>query len=115
MDRNKWYLLSAPLKGTYAGDMYVPKANGQQDTEAFQPISFNSTTYSRTAYPIYQRSWDHCQDGGKVYTETSDPRATQYSANLKFNGAVTSTFAQWTHTYNDMAVNYTALQGWYSG
>lgn len=111
MDRNKWYLLSAPLKGTYAGDMYVPKANGQQDTEAFQPISFNSTTYSRTAYPIYQRSWDHSQDGGKVYTETSDPRATQYSANLKFNGAVTSTFAQWTHTYNDMAVNYTALQG----
>lgn len=111
MDRNKWNLLSAPLKGTYAGDMYVPKANGQQDTEAFQPISFNSTTYSRTAYPIYQRSWDHSQDGGKVYTETSDPRATQYSANLKFNGAVTSTFAQWTHTYNDMAVNYTALQG----
>lgn len=111
MNRNKWYLLSAPLKGTYAGDMYVPKANGQQDTEAFQPISFNSTTYSRTAYPIYQRSWDHSQDGGKVYTETSDPRATQYSANLKFNGAVTSTFAQWTHTYNDMAVNYTALQG----
>lgn len=111
MDRNKWYLLSAPLKGTYAGDMYVPKANGQQDTEAFQPISFNSTTYSRTAYPIYQRSWDHSQDGGKVYTETSDSRATQYSANLKFNGAVTSTFAQWTHTYNDMAVNYTALQG----
>ena len=111
MDRNKWYLLSAPLKGTYAGDMYVPKANGQQDTEAFQPISFNSTTYSRTAYPIYQRSWDHSQDGGKVYTETTDPRATQYSANLKFNGAVTSTFAQWTHTYNDMEVKYSDLQG----
>ncbi len=111
MDRNKWYLMSSPLKGTYAGDMYVPKANGQQDTEAFQPISFNTTTYSRTAYPVYQRSWDHSKDGGKVYTETTDPRATQYSANLKFNGAVTSTFAQWTHTYNDMAVNYTALQG----
>ena len=111
MDRNKWYLLSAPLKGTYAGDMYVPKANGLQDTEAFQPISFNTTTYSRTAYPIYQRSWDHSQDGGKVYTETSDPRATQYTANMQFNGAVTSTFAQWTHTYNDMEVKYSDLQG----
>lgn len=111
LDRNKWYLLSAPLKGTYAGDMYVPKANGLQDTEAFQPISFNTTAYSRADYPVYQRSWDHSQDGGKVYTETTDPRATEYTANLKFSGAVSSTFAQWTHTYNDMAVKYTDLQG----
>lgn len=111
LDRNKWYLLSAPLKGTYAGDMYVPKANGLQDTEAFQPISFDTTAYSRADYPVYQRSWDHSQDGGKVYTETTDPRATEYTANLKFSGAVSSTFAQWTHTYNDMAVKYTDLQG----
>ncbi len=111
LDRNKWYLLSAPLKGTYAGDMYVPKANGLQDTEAFQPISFNTIAYSRADYPVYQRSWDHSQDGGKVYTETTDPRATEYTANLKFSGAVSSTFAQWTHTYNDMAVKYTDLQG----
>ena len=88
LDRNKWYLLSAPLKGTYAGDMYVPKANGLQDTEAFQPISFDTTAYSRADYPVYQRSWDHSQDGGKVYTETTDPRATEYTANLKFSGAV---------------------------
>lgn len=124
MDRNKWYLLSAPLKGTYAGDMYLPATAitdyslatpatviGKQVTEAFQPINFNETTYSRTDYPVYQRSWDHSEHGGKVYTETTDPRATDYTANLKYSGAVTSTFAQWTHTYNDMAVKYNELQG----
>ena len=124
MDRNKWYLLSAPLKGTYAGDMYLPATaitdyslatpatvTGKQVTEAFQPINFNETTYSRTDYPVYQRSWDHSEHGGKVYTETTDPRATDYTANLKYSGAVTSTFAQWTHTYNDMAVKYNELQG----
>ncbi|MBQ8657083.1 MAG: hypothetical protein IJ527_08560 [Prevotella sp.] len=124
MERNKWYLLSAPLKGTYAGDMFLPATaitdyslptpstvTGRQVTEAFQPISFNTTTYSRTNYPVYQRSWDHSEDGGKIYTETTDPRATQYSANLKFGDAVSTVFAQWTHTYNDMAVKYTDLQG----
>lgn len=124
LDRNKWYLLSAPLKGTYAGDMYLPATAitdyslatpatviGKQVTEAFQPINFNETTYSRTDYPVYQRSWDHSEHGGKVYTETTDPRATDYTANLKYSGAVTSTFAQWTHTYNDMAVKYNELQG----
>lgn len=124
LDRNKWYMLSAPLKGTYAGDAYVPASAitdyslatpatviGKQVTEAFQPISFNTTTYSRTNYPIYQRSWDHSENGGKVYTETTDPRATQYTANLKFSGAVSSTFAQWSHVYNDMEVKYDDLQG----
>ncbi len=124
LDRNRWYMLSAPLKGTYAGDMYLPATaitdyslgtsatvTGKQVTEAFQPISFNTTTYSRTNYPVYQRSWDHNADGARAYTETTDPRATQYSGGLLFDGEVTSTFAQWTHVYNDVQVQYDALQG----
>jgi hypothetical protein len=45
MDANKWYLVSVPLKNTYAGDMYVPvtmtdvsdgsTVSGRQVTEAF--------------------------------------------------------------------------------
>jgi len=128
VDRNKWYLMSAPLKGTYAGDMFVPATavtdyslatpatvTGRQVTEAFQPITFPddvaTSIYSRSNYPVYQRSWDHSEQGGKVYTETTDPRATDYTANLKYNGAVTSTFAQWTHVFNDMSVKYNDLQG----
>ncbi len=133
---NKWSLVSTPLKKTFAGDMYVPtKMNdlsmktpaekpGRQMTEAFQPISFSTTpveaqptgenahssapAYSRTKYPIYQRSWN--TDGSKVYTKTNDARANDYSANLgytTFNG----NFVEWSHTYNDVQVPYTSLSG----
>ena len=131
---NKWYLVSSPLKDTYAGDMYVPvtmtdvsletpaEVKGRQATEAFQPISFNTAAvsadadhivtsqpaYSRTKYPIYQRSWN--TDGARVYTKTNDARATDYSANLVYSG-VTSVATEWSHTYNDVQVPYTRLTG----
>ena len=117
---NKWYLMSAPLKGTFAGDMYVPTAitdysldtpaevKGRQVTEAFQPINFDkSKGYSRTLYPIYQRSWGQT---AKVYTKTDDIRATDYSAKLKF-GSVSSNLVEWGHTYNDVQVPYTGYSG----
>ena len=104
---NRWYLMSTPLQYTYAGDMYVPKDNGQQTTEAFQPITFNTTTYSRTAYPIYQRSWGK---ESKVYTSTNDAFRSPYSASLGYttwSGEVT----EWGHTFNDVSVNYTEMTG----
>ena len=118
---NKWYLMSAPLKGTFAGDMYVPatamtdysldtpaEVKGRQVTEAFQPINFDkSKGYSRTLYPIYQRSWGQT---AKVYTKTDDIRATDYSAKLKF-GSVSSNLVEWGHTYNDVQVPYTGYSG----
>ena len=133
VNANKWYLVSSPLKDTYAGDMYVPtkmknvatneeNVPGQQLTEAFQPINFNTAAvssndehtitsqpaYSRTKYPIYQRSWN--TDGSKVYTKTNDARATNYSANLVYP-SVTTVDMEWSHTYNDVQVPYTTLNG----
>ena len=113
MDANKWYLVSVPLKNTYAGDMYVPvtmkdvsdgsTVSGRQVSEAFQPITFNTPTYSRTRYPIYQRSWgiDDC----KVYVKQNDIRANSFSTKLNY-GAVTTNLAEWGHTYNDVQVPY---------
>lgn len=122
---NKWYLMSSPLRGTYAGDMYVPTTNteatnGRQLTEAFQPISFSDTpslwegtgvgsgSYSRTKYPIYQRSWG--LDQAKVYTKVNDIRATDYSAKLNF-GTLSTNIVEWSHTYNDVQVPYSTLGG----
>lgn len=113
MDANKWYLLASPLQCTYAGDMYVPTSmtnvadnspvKGRQVTEAFQPITFNTTNYSRTRYPIYQRSWG--MNNGNVYTKLNDIRANSYSANLKYN-AVTTNLTEWGHAFNDVQVPY---------
>ncbi len=125
LEANKWYLMSSPLKGTYAGDMYVPTTstdatNGRQLTEAFQPISFSDTpslwegtgvgsgSYSRTKYPVYQRSWG--LDQTKVYTKVDDIRATNYSAKLNF-GSLSTNIVEWSHAYNDVQVPYTELGG----
>ena len=137
LEPNKWYLMSAPLKATYAGDMYVPvtmndlsmatpaNKTGRQMTEAFQPITFSTTAkaatatttsqpaYSRTKYPFYQHSWDHGTgtNGSIVYTETTDPRQQYYDADLRYADALTSTFAQWSHVFNDVQVAYSQMQG----
>ena len=119
---NMWYLMSTPLKGTYAGDMYVPataktdysqagtpSVTGRQVTEAFQPITFNqSKGYSRTQYPVYQRSWG--LPGSKVYTKAGDVRATDYSAYIKYPG-VSANQIEWSHTYNDVQVPYSSFSG----
>ena len=119
LDANKWYLVSAPMKNTYAGDMYVPATAmtdyslatpatvvGRQVTEAFQPITFSTPTYSRTRYPIYQRSWG--MNNGTVHVKQNDIRANSYSANLSY-GTVTTNIAEWGHTYNDVQVSYNTL------
>lgn len=108
---NKWYLMASPLKETYAGDMYVPQANGQQKTEAFTSITFGDGTgaYSRAKYPVYQRSWGK-EHASKVYTQTADTYRSAYSANLGYD-TWSSTVAEWGHTFNDVDVNYTALTG----
>ena len=114
MNANKWYLLASPLQCTYAGDMYVPTSmtnvadgntvKGRQVTEAFRPINFDqSKGYSRTKYPIYQRSWGI--NNGNVYTKQNDIRANNYSANLNYS-AVTTDFVEWGHTFNDVQVPY---------
>ena len=134
LEANKWSLVSTPLKSTYAGDMYVPakmtdvslatpaEVKGRQVTEAFQPMNFSTTAieadrtnkvssqpaYSRTKYPIYQRSW--ATDGSLVWTKTDDMRRNNYSANLPY-ASVSSVDVEWSHTYNDVQVPYHTLTG----
>ena len=134
LEANKWSLVSTPLKSTYAGDMYVPakmtdvslatpaEVKGRQATEAFQPIRFSTApveanrtdkvssqpAYSRTKYPIYQRSW--ATDGSLVWTKTDDMRRNNYSANLPYS-SVSSVDVEWSHTYNDVRVPYHTLTG----
>ena len=66
--------MSSPLQQTYAGDLYVPKNNGQEQSEAFKPMTYDENVNDRSAYPVYQRSWD-----GNAQ-EVMD-NVTNYSAN----------------------------------
>jgi len=119
LEPNKWYLMSSPLKVTYAGDIYAPYSNGRQETEAFQPISFSAYDavsnptgeYSRTMYPFYQHSWGK---DATVNVQSTDIR-DDYKANLNLAGVTLSggnmQHIEWGHTYNDVTVPYNSLEG----
>lgn len=106
---NTWSIMSSPLQQTYAGDLYVPKNNGQEQSEAFQPITYQEGVNDRNAYPVYQRSWD-----GNAQ-EVMD-NVTNYSANHDGTVDVTTdnelsiNSGYWSHVYNKVDEQYTKGQ-----
>lgn len=102
---NKWYTMASPLQYIYAGDMYVPASNGRQETKAFTDITFDTNTYSRSKYPIYQRAW--MKSGVEEITPKSDYPASHYPSvaapeNFDMN------LGYWSHVYNKVDESYAA-------
>lgn len=106
---NTWSIMSSPLQQTYAGDLYVPKNNGQEQSEAFQPMTYDENVNDRSAYPVYQRSWDG--DAQEVMDNV-----TNYSANHDGTVDVTTdnelsiNSVYWSHVYNKVNEQYTKGQ-----
>ena len=112
---DKWNLFATPLHGVCAGDFYLPKATGIQNTEAFEPITFNTDLYGRDAYTVFQRNWLNgvnrvIRSGTEWYEATvdyddreadNDPDAT----------AIPTVLQEWSHAYNDMTVPYLPGRG----
>ena len=95
---NTWSVMSSPLKQTYAGDLYVPKDNGQELSEAFKPMTFNEAVNDRNAYPIFQRSWDG--DVEEVSTTTTYKANHDGTVVESTENELTLKSAYWTHVYN---------------
>ena len=93
-----WSVMSSPLKQTYAGDLYVPKDNGQEHSEAFKPMTFNEAVNDRNAYPIFQRSWDG--DVEEVSTTTTYKANHDGTIVESQENELTLKSAYWTHVYN---------------
>lgn len=106
---NTWSIMSSPLQQTYAGDLYVPKNNGQEQSEAFLPMTYDENVNDRSAYPVYQRSWDG--DAQEVMDNV-----TNYSANHDGTVDVTTdnelsiNSVYWSHVYNKANEQYTKGQ-----
>lgn len=105
----KWSMVASPLKDVYAGDMYAPAGKGRQETEAFVDIRFDADNgYSRTDYPVYQRSWDKAES--MVIVADDDPYREDYDAAIDWKewnddeAGVIQT--QWSHAYNQVDVKY---------
>lgn len=103
---NKWYTMASPLQYIYAGDMYVPAKDGRQETKAFEDITFDTNTYSRSKYPVYQRAW--MKSGVEEIITPTD----KYSASHYPTGAVTGNvdmnLGYWSHVYNKVDESYAA-------
>lgn len=112
VEKNKWNILSSPLKSTYSGNFYAPKTDGRQETKAFEPITFSTTYNSRTVAPVYQRNWD---SNGKEVAEVVDGITRYYNA-YDYDGSfridtitdrsmnVESLY--WSHVYNKVGEKY---------
>lgn len=99
-----WSVMSSPLKQTYAGDLYVPKDNGQELSEAFKPMTFNEAVNDRNAYPIFQRSWDG--DVEEVSTTTTYKANHDGQIEETTGNEITLNSAYWTHVYNKVDEAY---------
>lgn len=106
---NTWSIMSSPLQQTYAGDLYVQKDDGQEKSEAFQPITYKEGVNDRSAYPVYQRSWDgdakEFVDNTKFYQAHEDGTVTETIDNDFF-----LTSGYWSHVYNKVDEQYTKGQ-----
>lgn len=105
---NTWSIMSSPLQQTYAGDLYVPKNNGQEQSEAFQPMTYDENVNDRSAYPVYQRSWDG--DAKEIVDNTKFYQAHEDGTVEETTNDFFLTSGYWSHVYNKVDEQYTKGQ-----
>ena len=105
---NTWSIMSSPLQQTYAGDLYVPKDNGQEQSEAFLPITYKEGVNDRSAYPVYQRSWDG--DAKEIVDNTKFYQAHEDGTVEETTNDFFLTSGYWSHVYNKVDEQYTKGQ-----
>jgi len=91
LDPARWYTLSSPLQGVYAGDFYLPSDNARQETPLFADIRYDEAKNHRFKPAVYQRGWNKGQ--ALVYELGDGVRDVALKAD-------------WSHVYNDVMENY---------
>lgn len=105
---NTWSIMSSPLQQTYAGDLYVQKDDGQEKSEAFKPMTYDENVNDRSAYPVYQRSWDG--DAKEIVDNTKFYQAHEDGTVEETTNDFFLTSGYWSHVYNKVNELYTKGQ-----
>lgn len=105
---NTWSIMSSPLQQTYAGDLYVQKDDGQEKSEAFKPMTYQEGVNDRSAYPVYQRSWDG--DAKEIVDNTKFYQAHEDGTVEETTNDFFLTSGYWSHVYNKVDEQYTKGQ-----
>lgn len=115
VESNKWNLVSTPMKNIYAGDFFVPKTTGREESKtAFSAMNFDETSDNRVAAPVYQRNWDsnatQVVDGVTNY-KAHDYNGTNISIDTISDASMNVESLYWSHVYNKLDQNYSEGKG----
>ena len=99
----RYYMLSTPLKATYAGDFFVPAGmNGSQGNDLFVKLDEETSPENRFSPRVYQRLWmqsapvvDKVESGNIGDGNVTDPTTT-----------ITYDETRWTPPFNGLTQNY---------
>ncbi len=115
VESNKWNIVSTPMKNIYAGDFFVPKTTGREESNtAFSAMNFDKTSDNRVAAPVYQRNWDSNEtqivDGGTQY-KVHDFDGNNISIESISDASMNVESLYWSHVYNKLNENYSEGKG----
>lgn len=115
VESNKWNLVSTPMKNIYAGDFFVPKTTGREESKtAFSAMNFDGTSDNRVAAPVYQRNWDsnatQVVDGVTNY-KAHDYNGTNIRIDTISDASMNVESLYWSHVYNKLDQNYSEGKG----
>lgn len=115
VESNKWNLVSTPMKNIYAGDFFVPKTTGREESKtAFSAMNFDGTSDNRVAAPVYQRNWDSNEtqivDGGIQY-KVHDFDGNNISIESISDASMNVESLYWSHVYNKLDEDYSEGKG----
>lgn len=100
LQAGRYYMLSAPLKATFTGDMFIPAAmNGAQNNAAFTTLNQATSPENRFSPRVYQRLWSHDAPGQKI------------SGGVLIPITVTPDKTNWTPPFNALNQAYTLGMG----
>ena len=96
---NRYYLLSAPLKHTYTGDMFIPAE--PKELPYFEEVTVDNTPQNRFNPRIYQRLWATTAKG-----RLRDGSETDLGIDKDFNDGIAVEETRWSKNFNHLVHKY---------
>ena len=94
LEPNRYYMLGAPLKDMYTGDMFIPE-NGTPMPPYFKELDNDNMPENRFSPRIYQRLW----------ARTAPGRRHEGSQNIEISET------RWSHNFNSVSFDYSTGAG----
>ena len=101
LQAGRYYMLSTPLKATYAGDYFIPaEMNGSQDNDLFTKLNEETSPENRFSPRIYQRLWEHSAPIQKAVENVTNGDVTNHTATVDVDET------HWTPPFNGLTQPY---------